>query len=100
MTKYGHESRDFFVRNRKKRASYRLFWPIIECSFNRIYVFLTNHVHDSRERQQFGRDDVESSNAMSDLSNPVGWNQVRERPESEQLINSAAAGSSREQPAV
>ena len=51
LTKYGHESSDFFVRNWKKRASYLFLWPImaiIDCSFDRIDVFLTNHVHDSR----------------------------------------------------
>ena len=40
LTKYGHKSSDFFVRNRKKRASYWLFWPIIECSCDRINIFL------------------------------------------------------------
>ena len=47
LTKYGHKSSIFFVRNRKKRASYWLFWPIIECSFDRIYVFLTKFGHES-----------------------------------------------------
>ena len=47
FTKYGSESSDFFVRNRKKRELYWLFLPIIECSFDRIDVFLANNGHDS-----------------------------------------------------
>ena len=39
FTKYGHENGVLCVKNRKRRASYRLFWPIILCSFDRIYVF-------------------------------------------------------------
>ena len=35
-----------FVKNRKKRASDWLFWPIIYCSFDRI-DFLTKYGHDS-----------------------------------------------------
>ena len=38
----------FSWKIRKKRASYWLFWPIIECRLDRIGVFLTNYVHDSR----------------------------------------------------
>ena len=30
---------DFFLKNRKKRASYQLFWPIIQCRFDTIDVF-------------------------------------------------------------
>ena len=47
FTKYGSDSSDFFVRNRKKRELYWLFLPIIECSFDRIDVFLANNGHDS-----------------------------------------------------
>ena len=61
LTNYGHESYMFFTEwtvflqkmamrwehsffhdNREKSASYWLFWPIIEYSFNRVGVFLTN----------------------------------------------------------
>ena len=48
LTKYGHESSNFFVKSRKIRASYWLFWPIKECSFDRIDVFLTDHVNERR----------------------------------------------------
>ena len=48
FTKYGHESSNFFVKSRKIRASYWLFWPIKECSFDRIDVFLTVHVNERR----------------------------------------------------
>ena len=41
----------FFVKNRKKRTSYWLFWPMIitKCSFDKINVFLTIYIcrHDS-----------------------------------------------------
>ena len=39
----------FFVKNRKKRTSYWLFWPIIiiKCSFDRINVFLTEYRYGS-----------------------------------------------------
>ena len=39
LTKYGRESSDFFLKNRKKMASYQLFWPIIQCRFDTIDVF-------------------------------------------------------------
>ena len=29
----------FFVKNWKKGASFRLFWPILKCSFKRSYPF-------------------------------------------------------------
>ena len=48
FTKYGHESSDFFVKNRKTKTSYLLFWPIIWCSFHRIYIFLPKYGYDSR----------------------------------------------------
>ena len=38
----------FFHEKSKKRASYWLFWPIVEYSFNRVGVFLNNHLHDKR----------------------------------------------------
>ena len=66
LTKYRHESYLFLENERfwqnmdmravifsweigKKGHPIDFFWPIIECSFDRIYVFLTNHVHESRE---------------------------------------------------
>ena len=45
---YGHENIDFFRKKSKNGVSYWLFWPMIECSFDRIGVFLTNYVHDGR----------------------------------------------------
>ena len=66
LTKYRHESYLFLENERfwqnmdmravifsweigKKGHPIDFFWPIIEFSFDRIYVFLTNHVHESRE---------------------------------------------------
>ena len=49
LTKYGHESNDFLWKSEeKKKATYWYFLPIIECSCDRIDVFLTNHVHDRK----------------------------------------------------
>ena len=50
LTKYGLESSNFLWEIGQK-ASYWLLWPImaiIDCSFERIDVFFTNHVHESR----------------------------------------------------
>ena len=47
LTKYGHESWYFFVKIVNKGVSFRLFWPIIYCSFDKIDVFLTKYGHAS-----------------------------------------------------
>ena len=38
LTKYGHESSNFFL-NRQKKGIYRLIWPIIQGSFDKINLF-------------------------------------------------------------
>ena len=48
LTKFGHESSYFFVKNQEKGASYWHFEPIIQFSYDRIDVFVTTYGLESR----------------------------------------------------
>ena len=48
LTKYGHESIDFFVKNREKNGILLTLLAHKQYSFDRIYIFLTKFGHENR----------------------------------------------------